>query len=88
MKLFLEAKKKNLALRALTLGTLDGDLLFGVGEDLEKVARVGAKVDTGEESRSDFATWRTMLGDVAVIMTSWGGRLAPDMADGVRRILA
>ncbi len=86
--LFLAAKQKNLALRALTLGTLDGDLLFGVGEELEHVAQIGAKVDTGAERHDEIATWRTTLGNVAVVMTSWGGKLAPDMADGLRRILA
>lgn len=87
IELFLSAKKKNLALRALTLGTLDGDLLFGVGDDLETVAKRGAKVDTGEELDEEIATWRTTVGATSVVMTSWGGKLAPDLADGVRRIL-
>ncbi|MEO8877829.1 MAG: hypothetical protein ABI461_19705 [Polyangiaceae bacterium] len=88
ISLFLAAKQKNLALRALTLGTLDGDLLFGVGDDLERVAMRGAKVDIGEESDAEIATWRTHVGDTALVMTSWGGHFSADLADGVKRILA
>jgi len=87
ISLFLAAKQKNLALKALTVGTLDGDLLFGVGEDLEQVALRGSRVDVGAEKDDEIATWRTRVGDTAVVMTSWGARLAPDLADGVKRIL-
>lgn len=87
IELFLAAKKRNLSLRALTVGTLDGELLFGVGDDLEAVAVRGAKVDTGEIFDEEIATWRTTVGSTSVVMTSWGGKLAPDMADGVKRIL-
>lgn len=87
IELFLSAKKKNLSLRAITVGTLDGDLLFGVGDDLEKVAMRGAKVDTGEMFDEEIATWRTTIGSTSLVMTSWGAKLAPDMADGVKRIL-
>ncbi len=87
IELFLTAKKKNLSLRALTVGTLDGDLLFGVGNDLESVAMRGAKVDRGEMFDEEIATWRTSVGNTSLVMTSWGGKLAPDMADGVKRIL-
>jgi hypothetical protein len=85
--LFLESVKKKLSLKALTLGTLDGDLIFGAGDDLERVAMLGSKVDAGESHDRELATWRTTLGNVSVVMTSWGGPFSPDLADGVRRIL-
>ncbi len=85
--LFLESVKKKLSLKALTLGTLDGDLIFGAGDELERVALLGSKVDAGEMNDREMATWRTTLGNVSVVMTSWGGPFSPDLADGVRRIL-
>jgi hypothetical protein len=86
--LFLDAAKKKLSVRALTLGTMDGDLLFGSGEDLERIADIGAKVDAGEAQNKDIATWRTRVGNTSVVVTSWGGRLSVDLGDGLRRIFA
>jgi hypothetical protein len=86
--LFLDAAKKKLSVRALTLGTMDGDLLFGSGEDLKRIADIGAKVDAGIAKTEDIATWRTQVGSTSVVVTSWGGRLSADLGDGLRRIFA
>jgi hypothetical protein len=86
--LFLDAAKKKLSLKALTLGTMDGDLLFGSGDDLELIAHIGAKIDAGETKKEDIATWRTQVGNTSVVVTSWGGRLSADLGDGLRRIFA
>ncbi len=91
LTLFFDHAKGALGVRALTLGTRDGRLLAGSGDDLEEVAELGAKVDSGHvvaRSALRLATWRMIVGGEEVVVTSWGGMLRADLADAVRRILS
>jgi hypothetical protein len=66
-------------------------LLAGAGDDLEEIAELGARVDSGHvvaRSALRLATWRMRVGGEEVVVTSWGGALGPDLADAVRRILS
>lgn len=89
--LFFDHAQTKLGVRALTLGTRDGRLLAGAGEDLEEIAELGALVDKGHvvaRRALRLATWRMNVGGRDVVVTSWGGALGPDLADAVRRILS
>ncbi len=78
---FLHAERSRLGVRALTVGGPDGRLIAGAGEEIERVARLGAHQDGA------VATWRTRLGNRDVILTSWGSAMSAELAEGVRRIL-
>jgi hypothetical protein len=88
---YFDHAQAKLGVRALTLGTRDGRLIAGAGEDLEQIAALGADVDAGHviaKGALRLATWRMNVGGQEVIVTSWGGFLAADVADAVRRILS
>ena len=80
--LFLQAAQGRLGVRALTLGTPDGNLIAGAGDDIERVAQLGAR------SAENVATWRTIHRGNEVVITSWGYAMSADLAEGVRRILS
>lgn len=84
---FLEHKQRTLEVRALTLGTTQGHLIAGAGEDQEVVAELGAQADRGEKIEERVATWRLRMNGTEVLLTSWGGALDAELGDGVRRIL-
>jgi hypothetical protein len=93
LSFFLNRARHALGVRALTLGTTEGHLIAGSGEDLERVAEAGADVDAGRSLPlgETIATWRVSLrGDEAadVILTSLGGALSAELGPGIRRILA
>ena len=88
LEFFLESARDRLGLRALTLGTAEGWLIAGAGSELDRVADEGARSARGDDISGDLATWRTRLGDVDVVLTSWGTRMSADLADGIKRILA
>ncbi len=87
LMLFLEHKLRSLNVRALTLGTTDGHLIAGAGEDVEAIAELGAIADGGENTTDRVATWRIRMNHVDMVLTSMGGALDPDLGDGIRRIL-
>lgn len=90
LSLFFAQKRAEANVRAFTLGTRDGRLLAGAGDDLEDVADLGGLVDRGHvvtRGALRVATWRMKVGTEDVIVTSWGGTLSADFADTVRRIL-
>jgi hypothetical protein len=62
----------------------------GDGEDLERVAELGADTDAGAPAGGpgDIATWRLLVGETEMLITSLGGVMDPDLGAGVRRILA
>lgn len=89
--LFLDAQRKRLGVRAITVSDERGELIAGSGVGVQRVASVGAKVDeaaddTGLLSQS-VATWRLRVGDDQLVVTSLGRRMTADLGDGVRRIL-
>jgi hypothetical protein len=90
LQLLLASARRRLRARALTLGTVSGFLVAGDGEELERVAEIGADADAGPPSgeRVDVATWRLLVGETEMLITSLGGAMDPDLGPGVRRILA
>jgi hypothetical protein len=86
--LFLEHARERLGVRALALSTADGSLLAGAGEDLDRVARLGAEAQAGVATAERVATWRMCMGDDVLLLTSSGRAMDPDLGAGVRRILA
>lgn len=88
LSFLLDHARQSLGVRAITLGTSAGHLIAGSGDDLEKVAEMGAAVDAGGDAGEPVATWRVRLGIVDVVLTSRGGALDPGLGAGVRRILA
>lgn len=90
LQLLLASARSRLRARALTLGTVSGFLVAGDGEELERVAELGADVDAGAPSpeRPEVATWRLLVGETEMLITSLGGAMDPDLGPGVRRILA
>jgi hypothetical protein len=90
LQLLLAAARRRLRARSLTLGTVSGFLVAGDGKDLERVAELGADTEASASSgeRSDVATWRLLVGDSEMLITSLGGAMDPDLGAGVRRILA
>jgi hypothetical protein len=90
LQLLFASARRRLRARALTLGTVSGFLVAGDGADLERVAELGADTDAGAppERRDDVATWRLLVGETEMLITSLGGAMDPDLGDGVRRILA
>jgi hypothetical protein len=91
LTLFLEAERKRLGVRALTVSTAQGQLLAGSGIGLRRVASVGARVDhDGEGSgllSQSVATWRLSIGDEQLVVTSLGRKMTANLGEGVRRIL-
>lgn len=92
LALFLDAERKRLGVRALTVSTEGGELIAGAGIGLRRVASVGAKADhegqeTGLLSQS-VATWRLRIGDEHLVVTSLGRKMTADLGEGVRRILS
>ena len=92
LTLFLHAARRRLGVRAITVATPDGELVAGSGSRLDRVASAGAKVDLGEQiparSAASIATWRIRVGQRDLVITSAGRRMASDLGEGVRRILA
>jgi hypothetical protein len=88
LQLFLESARDRLGVQAITVGTTDGWLIAGAGVDVDRVADRGAHAASLDANDADLATWQTKLGDVDIVLTSWGARMSADLADGVRRILA
>ncbi len=86
--MFLDAARERLGVHTLTVGTSDGSLVAGAGEDAHLVAALGAKVASGEQSSERVATWRMRVGSRVLLITSLGARLAPEVGEGVRRILS
>jgi hypothetical protein len=87
LEMYLDAARARLGVTALALGTPEGWLIAGAGEDLERVAHEGARVAGGVSGNADLATWRTRLGDGDVVLTSRGRAMSADLAEDVRRIL-
>ncbi len=96
LKHFLEAERKRLGVRALTVSTTQGHLVAGSGVGLESVASDGACFDamagqgkyTSNLSSKAVATWRVQVGKEQFVVTSLGRKMTADLGDGVRRIMA
>jgi hypothetical protein len=88
LRLFLEHARERLGVRAITLSTATGALVAGAGEDLDRLALVGAAAEAGSMTAERVATWRMPLGDDVLLITSSGRAMDPDLGAGVRRILA
>lgn len=73
LSLLLDAQRKKMGVRALMVTSEDGRLLARAGQAAHRGDRV--------------ATWEMALGDRRLVITSIGGKLAPDVGEGVRRIL-
>jgi hypothetical protein len=86
--LLLHCVQQRLRMLAITLGTVSGSLLVGVGEDPRRVAELGAGVDAGKKASERVATWRLRVGQSDLLLTSLGGRMDPELGTGVRRIFA
>jgi len=86
--MFLDAARERLGVHTLTVSNSDGALVAGAGEDALLVAALGAKVDSGEQSSEQVATWRLSVGPKIFLITSLGARLTSDLGEGVRRILS
>ena len=84
----LHRTQEKLRAPAITLGTTSGVLLVGAGNDLARVARMGAAVDSGQEVDEPVATWRLRVGESALLLTSVGGAMDADLGTGVRRIVS
>jgi hypothetical protein len=87
LEMYLDAARARLGVTALALGSPEGWLIAGAGEDLDRLAHEGAHVASGAAGAPDLATWRMCLGDGDVVLTSAGRAMSADLADGVRRIL-
>ncbi len=87
LQLLLGAARTRLRARALTLGTVSGYLVAGVGRDLERVAELGSEAEAGHAPRERVATWRLRVGESDMLLTSLGGSMDPDLGTGIRRIL-
>ena len=75
LQLFMASQRQKLDARALTVATLDGMTIAGVGEI--------------DESRPEqIATWEIRAGGESLVLTSWGGRMSYEAGAGVRRIVA
>jgi hypothetical protein len=88
LSIFLDAARERLGVHTLTVGTSDGSLLAGAGDDALLVATLGAKIASGEQANEQVATWRLSVGPRIFIITSLGARLTPELGEGVRRILS
>jgi hypothetical protein len=88
LSFLLQHAKENLGVPAIALGTLSGFLVAGAGDDLERLAQLGADADAGEKSIDHIATWRLRVGESDLLLTSLGGKMDPDLGASVRRILA
>jgi len=91
LALFLEAERKRLGVRALTVGTEQGQLIAGAGIGLRRVAAVGASVDAQADTTPlspSLATWRLRVNDQHVVVTCLGRKMTADLGEGVRRILS
>lgn len=90
--LFLDAERRRLGVRALTVSDARGRLIAGAGIGLRRVASVGAVVDRGGQSATplsrSIATWRLNVGDEQLILTSLGRKMTAGLGEAVRRILA
>jgi hypothetical protein len=84
----LQHAKDRLGAPAIALGTPSGFLVAGAGDDLERLAQLGADVDAGDEPTERIATWRLRVGENDLLLTSIGGAMDPDLGASVRRILA
>ena len=76
--LFLDAQRKRLGVRAITVSTDRGDLIAGSGVGVRRVASVGAKVDEADDSgllSQSVATWRLQVGDDQLVVTSLGRKI-------------
>jgi hypothetical protein len=90
LKLFLEAERKRLGIRTLTVSTENGQLIAGSGIGLRRVAAVGAAADSKDPTTllsQSVATWRLQVGEQQVVLTSLGRKLTANLGEGVRRIL-
>lgn len=88
LALLLEHARRKLGLRALTLGTTEGQLILGTGEWQEQVAEAGADLDAGRPVAERVGTWRLRVGAAELLLTSLGGAMDPGLGASVRRILA
>jgi hypothetical protein len=92
LHLLLCRSREKLRVRAITLGSVSGSLLVGVGarpgEDLARVAALGADVDAGKEVSERVATWRLHADEGDFLLTSLGGVMDADLGAGVRRIVS
>ncbi len=90
LQLLLASARTRVRARALTVGTVSGFLVAGDGEGLERVAELGADAEAGAPTaeRDPVATWRLLVGETEMLITSLGGAMDPDLGAGVRRILA
>jgi hypothetical protein len=86
--LLLEHARERLGVRALALSTAKGAVVAGAGEDVYRLAEVGAAIDAGSTARTNVATWRLRVNDGDLLLTSAGPVMDPDLGAGVRRILA
>ena len=74
LQLFIASQQRKLEARALTVTTLDGMTIAGVGEiDESKTERV--------------AMWQLRVGGEWLVLTAWGGSLSYEAAQGLRRIV-
>ena len=91
LTLLLDAARKRLGVRALTVATTRGRLVAGSGEDLDRVAALGTAIDRGEdppgEEPDSVATWRLRVGKQKLVISSLGKNLSNELGEGLRRIL-
>jgi hypothetical protein len=80
--------RERLRVRAITFGSVSGSLLVGAGDDLARVAALGAAVNAGKQVDERVATWRLRVRDADFLLTSLGGVMDPDLGAGVRRIVS
>jgi hypothetical protein len=88
--LLLEAARKRLGVRTITVARADGQLLASAGDQAENVAALGASIDSGRRPAgltARVATWRMRAGGEPLVITSLGQAFSPELGEGVRRIL-
>ena len=74
LQLFIASQRQKLDAHALTVTTLDGKTIAGVGEI--------------DESRTErVAMWQIRVGGECLVLTAWGGPLSYEAASGLRRIV-
>lgn len=91
LELFLKSHIEKLDVRTLTVTTMDGKMLAGVGEIPREVSKTSIALDEARNGTADgdgVATWRLRANGEWLVVASWGGRLSYDVGNGVRRILA
>jgi hypothetical protein len=88
LSLLLQHAREKIGVPAIALGTPSGFLIAGAGDNLERLAELGADVEGGVASIAHIATRRLRVGESDLLLTSVGGKIDIDLSATVRRILA